>query len=35
MDDGKGHWKEGTFADAGHPNSNGHKLMFESIDLSK
>jgi len=33
-DDGYGHWLPGTFSDASHPNSNGHKLMFDSIDLT-
>jgi len=32
-DDGFGHWKEGSYMDAGHPNSEGHKLMFSGINL--
>ena len=34
LDDGRGRWKPGTAADAGHPNGHGHRLMFEAIDLS-
>lgn len=34
LDDGKGHWKSSCYADAGHPNEVGHKIMFESIDLN-
>lgn len=33
LDDGKGHWKNGTYFDANHPSGTGHNLMFESIDL--
>ncbi|MEN9201686.1 MAG: SGNH/GDSL hydrolase family protein [Thermostichus sp. DG_1_5_bins_95] len=34
LEDGQGGWKEGLSFDAAHPNSKGHQLMFESIDLS-
>lgn len=34
LDDGNGHWKKGTYADPSHPNHEGHKMMFEAIDLS-
>lgn len=34
VDDGKGHWIEGTYADPSHPNHEGHKRMFDAIDLS-
>jgi len=32
-DDGFGHWKAGTYVDDGHPNDEGHKLMFSAIPL--
>lgn len=34
VDDGQGRWKTGTSFDHAHPNNEGHRLMFESIDLS-
>ncbi len=34
LDDGNGRWKPGTFFDAGHPNTFGHKIMYEAIDLN-
>jgi hypothetical protein len=34
VDDGKGHWPQGCYADASHPNQQGHKKMFDAIDLS-
>mmetsp|Transcript_49314 Transcript_49314/g.81880 ORF Transcript_49314/g.81880 Transcript_49314/m.81880 type:complete len:236 (-) Transcript_49314:45-752(-) len=34
LDDGHGHWRVGTAADAGHPNDAGHRAMFNAIDLS-
>lgn len=33
LDDGGGRWKAGISSDAAHPNSLGHRLMFEAIDL--
>ena len=33
LDDGRGRWKPGTSSDPGHPNTTGHRLMFETIDL--
>jgi hypothetical protein len=32
-DDGSGHWQPGTFVDPGHPNNNGHRLMYEAIPM--
>ncbi|MBT3378484.1 MAG: hypothetical protein HN742_02000 [Lentisphaerae bacterium] len=34
IDDGHGRWPEGTWTDAGHPNSLGHAEMFQAIPLS-
>jgi lysophospholipase L1-like esterase len=34
VDDGQGRWKEGLSFDPAHPNTRGHQLMFEAIDLS-
>eukprot|EP00188_Purpureofilum_apyrenoidigerum_P001957 Plantae.Rhodophyta-Purpureofilum_apyrenoidigerum.ctg21363.p1 GENE.Plantae.Rhodophyta-Purpureofilum_apyrenoidigerum.ctg21363~~Plantae.Rhodophyta-Purpureofilum_apyrenoidigerum.ctg21363.p1 ORF type:complete len:366 (+),score=53.55 Plantae.Rhodophyta-Purpureofilum_apyrenoidigerum.ctg21363:161-1258(+) len=34
LDDGRGRWAEGISIDPAHPNSRGHQLMFEAIDLS-
>jgi len=34
LDDGRGRWREGLWFDHAHPNSEGHRRMFESIDLS-
>mmetsp|Transcript_9459 Transcript_9459/g.34701 ORF Transcript_9459/g.34701 Transcript_9459/m.34701 type:complete len:125 (-) Transcript_9459:1843-2217(-) len=33
LDDGKGHWKEGLWADFGHPNTEGHARMADVVDL--
>jgi len=33
VDDGRGHWREGLYFDHAHPNSEGHRRMFECIDL--
>jgi lysophospholipase L1-like esterase len=33
LDDGDGGWKSGISLDIAHPNSAGHKLMFEAINL--
>lgn len=30
LDDGQGHWKPNMAHDAGHPNDNGHRAMFEA-----
>ncbi len=35
LDDGRGRWKPGIFADHAHPNTDGHHLMFEAIDLNQ
>lgn len=32
MDDGHGNWRELEWYDAGHPNTLGHRRMFEAID---
>ncbi|PZV19018.1 MAG: lipase [Pseudanabaena sp.] len=34
LDDGDGGWKSGISLDVAHPNTAGHKLMFEAIDLN-
>ncbi|HEY9658478.1 MAG TPA: DUF1796 family putative cysteine peptidase, partial [Allocoleopsis sp.] len=34
VDDGQGRWLAGTFSDPAHPNTRGHQLMYEAIDLS-
>lgn len=34
LDDGQGRWHRDHMEDAGHPNSLGHQVMFEAIDLS-
>nr|WP_279611394.1 DUF1796 family putative cysteine peptidase [Thermostichus vulcanus] len=34
LEDGQGRWKTGLCFDAAHPNSKGHELMFESVDLA-
>lgn len=34
LDDGCGRWKTGLFFDHAHPNSEGHRKMFECINLS-
>ncbi|MEC4817181.1 MAG: DUF1796 family putative cysteine peptidase [Scytonema sp. PMC 1069.18] len=33
VDDGQGRWKEGTSFDPAHPNTIGHRLMYQAIDL--
>ncbi len=33
VDDGAGRWKAGTFFDSAHPNMEGHRLMYQAIDL--
>jgi len=33
LDDGTGRWKPGISLDAGHPNTEGHRLMAEAISL--
>lgn len=32
--DGAGRWKKGLSFDVAHPNSQGHRLMYEAINLS-
>ncbi|MEA5603386.1 DUF1796 family putative cysteine peptidase [Nostoc sp. UHCC 0252] len=32
VDDGQGRWKTGTSFDPAHPNTVGHRLMYEQID---
>lgn len=34
LDGGQGTWAPGLAADEGHPNSRGHRLMLEAIDVS-
>ncbi|MFS8861213.1 DUF1796 family putative cysteine peptidase [Synechococcus sp. H60.1] len=34
LDDGQGRWKPDLAFDPAHPNSRGHRVMFEAIDLS-
>ncbi|WP_048314223.1 DUF1796 family putative cysteine peptidase [Crocosphaera watsonii] len=34
LDDGQGRWREGTSFDPAHPNSKGHRLMYEAINLN-
>lgn len=33
VDDGQGRWKAGLSSDPAHPNTEGHRLMAEAIDL--
>ncbi|MBD2495895.1 DUF1796 family putative cysteine peptidase [Nostoc sp. FACHB-280] len=33
LDNGLGRWREGISFDPAHPNTFGHRLMFEAIDL--
>jgi lysophospholipase L1-like esterase len=33
VDNGQGAWKDGTSFDPAHPNTIGHHLMYEAIDL--
>eukprot|EP00965_Chrysotila_dentata_P235430 6200743-Pleurochrysis_carterae.AAC.3 len=34
LDDGEGRWQRGLSADPSHPNEEGHKAMFDAIDIS-
>ncbi|ELR98781.1 DUF1796 family putative cysteine peptidase [Gloeocapsa sp. PCC 73106] len=34
LHDGIGRWKKGIYFDPAHPNSEGHRLMYEAINLS-
>lgn len=34
LNDGRGRWKKGISFDAAHPNTKGHQLMYEAINLS-
>lgn len=34
LNNGKGQWKKGLFFDAGHPNTIGHSIMYDAIDLN-
>eukprot|EP00435_Cladocopium_sp_Y103_P003676 s1749_g1.t1 len=34
LDNGQGRWQRDHMEDEGHPNSLGHQVMFEAIDLS-
>ncbi|NDJ21691.1 lipase [Nostoc sp. B(2019)] len=34
LDNGQGRWQEGTSFDPSHPNTIGHRLMYQPIDLS-
>jgi hypothetical protein len=34
LDDGEGRWKQGISFDQSHPNTIGHNLMYETIDLN-
>lgn len=34
VDNGQGRWREETSFDHAHPNTIGHRLMYEAIDLS-
>ncbi len=34
LEDGQGRWKPDLAFDPAHPNSKGHQVMFEAIDLS-
>ena len=34
VDNGHGRWQEGTSFDPSHPNTIGHRLMYEAIDIS-
>ncbi|WP_243147296.1 DUF1796 family putative cysteine peptidase [Scytonema sp. UIC 10036] len=33
LDDGQGNWKAGISFDPSHPNTVGHRLMYQAIDL--
>lgn len=34
LDNGNGQWKPGLFFDHAHPNSEGHRIMFNAIDMN-
>jgi len=34
LHDGRGRWKKGISFDVAHPNTKGHKLMYEAINLN-
>lgn len=34
LNDGSGRWQQGLYFDPAHPNTEGHRLMYEAIDLS-
>lgn len=34
VDDGQGRWQPGLSFDAAHPNTTGHRRMYDAIDLS-
>ncbi len=34
LDNGQGRWREGISFDPAHPNTIGHRLMYQAIDLS-
>jgi hypothetical protein len=34
LDNGQGHWRDNISFDPAHPNSKGHQLMYEAIDLN-
>lgn len=34
LDDGVGRWRVGLMADPGHPNTEGHRVMFKAIDMN-
>jgi len=34
VEDGSGHWAEGTFRDPGHPNDAGHEALFRAFPPS-
>ena len=33
LDNGQGRWKDGISFDPAHPNTIGHRLMYEAINL--
>ena len=34
VDDGQGRWREGLSFDPAHPNTKGHRFLYQAIDLS-
>ncbi|MEB3336552.1 MAG: DUF1796 family putative cysteine peptidase [Leptolyngbyaceae bacterium] len=34
LDNGQGRWKPGISFDSAHPNTEGHRLMYEAMDLT-